>query len=487
MPPLLIELLNNFTISELKQLDKFMQSPYFNTNKAVNTLYQLLKKYIIHKRPLDDKYLVLIYGQIFPNDSKVSDTLNAKQKRVFDATMAKLMALVKRFLIVEALEEKTAYRNMLLHDKLLEKEQLRMLEINLKREKKLLGQETQRDQDYYLHKYRIEQNHLNLSYRRGVIFRQNNLPELLEAMDMHYLIERLDFQITAITMVGASNLKNDNLPLEAISSLLEVSEYAAHPLIRIYQSAIEMLKNNNPEEQQVAYHQLLELLDEFGVQLPKDKLNAFYRTTSIFCAQRIRAGEVAYYRETFNLYKIMESKGLLVNEGFIPVGTLKNIIAISCHVGEFAWGRKMLETYKPSIRKPIRESVYHFNMGVIAFYEKNYKQAISHFIRVDKIDVNYDINCRVLILKSYYELDDNYDERTMQQFRSTKRFIHDNKSLKTNHKQGWENFVSTAANLYKVRHRYGKITVERVQQQIDNFKSINDKRWLLEKMGEMKS
>jgi len=486
MPPLLIELLNSFDDSQFKALDKFIQSPYFNTNKAVSVLYGLLKKHIIQKRVLDDKYLVLIYGQIFPNDSKENTSLSAKQKRVFDATMAKLMALVKRFLAVEALEENIVYRNILLHDKLLTKNQLRITEINIKRARKLLGKEVSKDQYYYFHKYHLEQNALNLSYRRGMILQYDNLPGLLEAMDMHYLIERLDLQLTTITMLGASNLKDDHLPLDAISSLLEVKQYATHPLIRIYQKILEMLKNNDATKQQAVYQQLLQLLDEFEAHLSKDKLSAFYKTAIIFCAQRIRAGEVAYYKETFHLYKVMETKGLLVDNGFIPVGLVKNIIIISCHVGEFDWAREMLDTYKPSIRKPVRESVYHFNMGVIAFYEKNYKQAISHFIRVNKINVNYDINCRVLILKSYYELDDDYDERTMQQFRSTKRFIHDNKSLKNNNKQGWENFVSAAANLYKVRHRYGKITTERVQQQIDKFKSINDKRWLLEKMRELK-
>ncbi len=486
MPPLLIELLSQFTPNELKQFDKFIQSTYFNTNKAVSTLYKSLKKYIINIRSLDDEYLVLVYQKIFPNHNISDSQLNDKQKRLFDATMSKLMALVKRFLVVEALEEKTVYRNILLHDILLEKRQLRILEINLKREKKLFQQTEHKDTGYYLHKYRLEQHQLNLRYLQGTILQQDNLPELMESFDMYYLTQQLDFQLTAITMLGASNLKKyDDLPLNSISGLLEVPQYAEHPSIRTYQVTIDMLTNDDPQKQEAAYGQLLQLLDQFGAYFSTERLNGFYRTATIFCAQRIRAGEGIYYKKMFDVYKIMEMKDLFKINNAIPIGTLKNIIAISCHAGEYEWATEKLEMYRPFIRKSVRKQVYHFNMGVIDFYQKNYKQAISHFIRVDKIDLNYDINCRVLILKSYYELDDDYDERTMQQFRSAKRFIHANKSLKINNKQGWENFITAASNLYKVRHRYGKTRLETVQKQIDNFKSINDKRWLLEKIKEM--
>ncbi len=482
MTPILIEFIRNFSVNEIKKFDRFVESPYFNTDKSLIKLYKLLKKYAIDKEQLSSELRLSLYQKIFPNDTVSANQLNTKQKGVLDATMGKLTALVKKFLTVEVLEENKIYYNMLLCGKLAEKTHFRALERSLKKEQKQLKEQQQRGIDYHFYEYQLEMARLNLLYKRGALIKEDNLPELVHSFDLHYLIQKLDFQLTALSLAGVSDKKQyDFRVFNAAQSLLELEQYASHPLIQVYKAAIDMMQTR----EHPAYDRLLDLLNLFEVQIPSNNLIDFYKIASTFCARRIREGKPEYHRYMFDLYKIMEKKDLLREGDFIPISKLKNIISISCHVGEFDWALEVLEMCKPFIRKPVRESVYQFNMGAIAFYRKNYRQAISHFIRVDKIDTNYDVNCRMQILKSYYELDDDYDERTMQQFRSTKRFIRENKSLKINGKQGWENFVSAAGNLYKVRHRYGKVTVERVQQQIDNFKSINDKRWLLEKMEEL--
>ncbi len=482
MTPILIEFISHFSANELKKFDRFIESPYFNTDKSLIKLYKLLKKHAIGSDELSHELRFRIYGKLFPNDHISANQLSVKQKGVLDAIMGKLTALVKKFFTIEILEENKIYYNILLCDKLAKKRHFRSLERLLKKEQKQLENNTQEGIDFHFYAYQLEMARLNLLYQQGMIIKEDNLPELVHSFDLHYLIQKLDFQLTALSLAGVSDKKKyDFKVFEAARPLLALEQYAAHPLVQVYTAAIQMMQTR----EQSSYDSLLDLLNEFEAQIPRNNLADFYKIATTFCARRIREGKPEYHRHTFDLYKIMEKKDLLREGDFIPISKLKNIISISCHVGEFEWASEVLEMCKPFIRKPVRESVYQFNLGAIAFYRKNYRQAVSYFIRVDKVDPNYDINCRMQILKSYYELDEDYDERTMQQFRSTKRFIHDNKSLKINGKQGWENFVSAAANLYKVRHQYGKITLERVQQQIDNFKSINDKRWLLEKMREL--
>jgi len=481
MTPILIEFISNFSVNELKKFERFVESPYFNTDKSLIKLYKLLKKRAIDAPQLSPEFRLRMYERLFPNDP-VANQLNVKQKGVLDATMGKLTALIKKFFTVEVLEENKIYYNMLLCDKLAEKRHFRALERSLKKEQKQLKGSQQEGVDFHFYTYQLEMARLNLLYQQGMIIKEDNLPELVHSFDLHYLIQKLQLQLTALSLAGVSDKKQyDSEVFNTTRLLLELEQYASHPLIQVYTAAIHMMQTR----EQSAYDSLLNLLSEFEAQIPSDNLLDFYKIATSFCARRIREGKPEYHRYMFDLYKIMEKKDLLREGDFIPVAKLKNIISISCHVGEFDWAVEVLEMCKSSIRKPVRESVYQYNMGVISFYRKNYRQAVSHFIRVDKIDTNYDVNCRMQILKSYYELDEDYDERTMQQFRSTKRFIREHKSLKIKGKQGWENFVSAAANLYKVRHQYGKVTVERVQQQIDHFKSINDKRWLLEKMGEL--
>lgn len=482
MTPVLIEFIRKFTPIEQKKFNRFLESSYFNTDKSITQLYNLLKKHTTDTGTFEAKHRIKIYQKIFPKDLVRNNELTNKQKGVLDATMGKLTALIKRFFVIEALEENTICRNMLLNDKLLKKRHFRSLERHLKKEKKLLEREQKRGVQHYFHEHQLEADRLELLYLQGTIIKEDNLPHLTHSLDTHYLIQKLAYQLTTVSLMVVSNKKvYDFSHYDAMSDLLQLPQYSTHPLIQVYITAIQMMQTREKS----AYDHLLHLLDKHEVAIPSENLIDFYKIATVFCSGRIREGQPEYHKYTFDLYKIMEHKDLLLEGSFIPISKLKNIIVISCHAGEFEWASEKLETYKPFISKQLREQVYHFNKGVIAFYQKNYKQAISHFIRVDKVDTDYDINCRVMILKSYYELDQDYDERTMQQFRSTKRFIHDNKLLKINDKQGWENFVSAAANLYKVRHQYGKTRLETVQKQINTFKTINDKRWLLEKVEEM--
>jgi len=315
---------------------------------------------------LSPEFRARIYKQLFPNDRISANQLNAKQKGVLDATMGKLTALVKKFFAVEVLEENKIYYNMLLCGKLAKKQHFRALERSLNKEQKQLKAAQQRGINYHFHEYQLEMARLNLLYRQGTILKEDNLPELIHSFDAHYLIQKLDFQATALSFMGVSAQKKYDFEVfDVVRPLLKLEQYARHPLIQVYMAAIRMMQTR----EQAAYDDLLDLLNEFEAQIPSHNLVDFYKIASIFCARRIREGKPEYHRHTFDLYKIMEQKNLLREDDFIPITKLKNIISISCHVGEFDWATEVLEMYKPFIRKPVRESVYQFNMGA-SFYSR---------------------------------------------------------------------------------------------------------------------
>lgn len=90
-----------------------------------------------------------------------------------------------------------------------------------------------------------------------------------------------------------------------------------------------------------------------------------------------------------------------------------------------------------------------------------------------------------MLLKSHYETDKEYDERTMQIFRSAGKYIVENKSLSSAHRKAYKNFIQALINLYRVRHQATKITLERVKEKLEKFEVFTDKQWLMEKIGEL--
>jgi len=175
----------------------------------------------------------------------------------------------------------------------------------------------------------------------------------------------------------------------------------------------------------------------------------------------------------------------LIEGGFVSSVNLKSAIICACRIGEFEWANEVVEKYKSLIRKPIRESVRHYNLGVIAFYQKDYERALSHFIRTENINVDYDINGKVMLLKSFYENDKDYDERTVQKFRSMEKFFKENKHLSPTRKRSYKNFVRILIYVYKFRHLSTKMTLDGIKEKLNRQEVNSDKKWLEEKIEEL--
>lgn len=481
-PSRLIQLLSALSNDEIKRLNRFVQATYFNTDQYVTKLLDVLNKEIIGKRTFDESVQWRVYGKVFNKSPQSQEKLNEKEKKLLGAKMSALTQLTKDFLTVEALKEHKTYRSDLLLSELLNRRQFDLFQSVMKKERKVLETERKKGIKYHQHEYMIEQKAFDYLFKRNLLIKDDNLLELNKSFDTLYLLDKLRFYLAGIHIKSATVRQDyDFSSITTIEDLLNLVQYQHHPLVQIYRTAITMAEIQEDEH----YKMLLRLLKKDAQYIPKDDVFDFYTMAVNFCAAQIRSGKLEYHQHVFELYKVMEDKNLLKEGESIPVNTLKNTIIVACHVKEFEWGKFVIEKYRPYIAKEVRDSVCYFNLGAIAFHEKNYKEAIQNFIRVERINLNYDLNCRMLILKSHYETDEEYDERTVQIFRSTEKFVSDSKQLSPARKKADKNFINALINLYRVKHRAGKMTTQSIRKKIEKFELINDKRWLLEKIEEL--
>ena len=484
MRSVIMEILVGLSKDEMKKIDYFIQNKYFNTDKVVERLFLYFKKNIKKRHfegGLNDDLRLQMYNHILPNEA-VSSPLNNKQKAYLTAKIALLTDLIKQFLMVEALQENEAYQYILLHKKLLKKKRFYTLEKSIRKQKKLLEQKVEKGSDYYFETTQSEQIILDFLYQQGKILKQDNLPELTFNFDAYYLIQQLEYHLTALSLMGASgnDKQYDFQRFNIILDLIRLPQYAVHPLIKSYQLAIEMIQHDSGK----AYRELLDLIAENAEAIPKNTLIDFYKLAVSFCARRTKEGKEEYYRHSFEIFKMMSEKDLLLDSNFISVNFLKNIIVAACRVSEFEWAKNMLDQYQPFIRAEVREQTFHFNSAVIEFHQKNYKQVIHHCIRVHRISPTYDVNCRIIELKTYYELDEEFSEATLQRFDTTIQAVRLHKRLSTKDKKAWGNFLYAAKSLYKIKHEISKTDTTGLGEKINNFTSVNDKKWLLEKLDE---
>lgn len=474
-----INLLNNFSEREIDGFSHFVACLYFNTDKYIIRLLETLKQDVLGKRQFNEELKNRVYEKVF-SDKVTAKGLNIEQRKRFSAKLTGLTRLAERFLAVEALEENKVYRSDLVCQKLLEKKQYLLFNRTIRKEEKILSLKTERDVLYHKQHYNLSKNVLSYLHQTGQLHQEDNVSEVLYHMDVQFCIEKFEHYVTMLSLTNAMGRQYDTSSMNIALQLVDLPQYAEHPLLRVYKVVIELMKTGKKK----SYQELLNVLESNVTHIPHTDLSAFYYVLINHCARQIRS-EQFDLRDLFDLYQNIEAKGLLLERNFVNITRLKNAVIAGCRVGTFEWTTEIIEKYKSFVDKPIRESVWHFNLGVIAFYQKDYKKALSHFIRAENINADYDINGRVMLLKSFYENDEDYDERTMQKFRSTEKFFKENKHLSPTRKKGYKNFVRILIYVYKFRHISTKMTIESIKEKLDKQDVNSDRNWLLEKIAEL--
>ncbi len=478
---LLVELLESFSEKEMERLTHFVSCPYFNTDRHIIKLLDVVKKKIARQAGIQDEAKVEIYQKVFSDLPASKKVLNSHQQTVLRVKISTLMQLTEQFLIIEKLKTEAAFKNELLYSQLIDKKQFRLLSRRVNQFRKEPDEEV-KDIPYYHYQYKTEAEILNYLYHSAQWIKKDNLTILNRQLDIYYLLSKLKLHVTAVSFMDISAKKQyDFSEMEALQTLLKMPQYTDVPLIRTYQSIIKLKKHKTHE----IYIELLDLLDQQEKFISRNDLNDFYVVATNFCVFQIKSGKQEYYRHLFNIYIIMDTKNLLLEGNLIPIGKLKNIISVSCRVEEFEWAINLINKYYLFVRKEIRHHVQNFGFGVIAFHQKDYQTAVDHLYSIDNINLVYDLDRRMMIVKSYYEIESEYKETTAQVFRSMEKYIRGNKLLTLKNKTAYKNFIRILLNLYRIRHRATKMTLERVKEKLEGQRVNSDKKWLLEKIEEL--
>ncbi len=473
---LLLELLQNFDKNEKKRFQKFVAASFFGAGEAVANLLDVLLKHL-KKGKVEQLSLALIYGELFGIEVK---HLTDLQHNWLYVKMSLLLKYAKQFLMIDYLLEKETLQTEIIQEILLSRKQHRLYQQFFKKQQRQ-SQETIKSAEFYKQQYVLESGAFQYAQQNGTLVKKNNSFEIKHSLGLYYLLHQLDFHLIELSLEEFAAIhQTDNTIFEAIQPLLQLPQFANHPLVKVYQSLIHLISKKTD----LAFANLRADLETHHAEIPIDNLINFYNTMSNFCILQIRKGKAEYNRYQFDLYQSMDEKNLLIIENQMLIGNLRNIVNLSCRVNEFDWAINMLHKYESFIPENIRSAVKNFNLGTIAYYKKKYQQAIDYLFPLPTINLSHDINRRSIMIKSFYELDSDYKETTHTLFRSFEKYIREHKSLTSKSKTSYKNFIRTLINLYRIKHNVTKMQLENVKQKLVVQKLNSNKSWLLEKIEE---
>jgi len=400
-----VQLLKTFTEKELNDFEQMILCSYFNKDVRIVRLFKVLRNIILTAPLFTTKLQLLLYTQVF-GDEILSGQLTYNQQLSLNAKMNILTHLAKQYLITEALKDNATYQTDLLNEELLMRKQYHLFKrLHNKTAKKF--EKIIKNKSYYEHKKKVNQKQFDYLQQSGLLSKTNNLEELHYYIDVHYLTEKLSYYITQLTLSDKYGKSVNDSLLKTTEQLMQLPVYANHPLLSVEWATIRLIQTQSKK----AYKKVLQMINKYETSIAKEDLNGIYVVVANFLIQAVRKGQFTF-QDLFELYTTMDEKDCLIEDNYIQAASLRSYVSVACRAKAFIKARQLVEKYRQFIRKPIRDSVYYFNLGVIAFYEKKFDLALHHFIRVD---INFNIQCRIMMLKSHYELDKEYCKFTALQ------------------------------------------------------------------------
>ena len=458
-PFLLVELLESFSNKEIIGLRQIINCDYFNKDQLIIKLLKVLTKKVIHKNKSNLQIQCILYKQVF-NKALKNEALTKKQKSLLSAKMSKLTKLVKRFLMMEELENSKINKSDLILNVLLKKKQFRLFEKQLKEECKTLnGNE---EKNYYDHLVKLDEIKLNYLYQNGNWIKEDNLVELMKHLDIAYLIKKLDNTITALSFSKHKPFIEYDLSILKLLKSEYFIQYQVenNPSINIKVAVLNLMNDKTQE----AYEKLLISLKKYESEISKFNLRGFYSVALNFCTNQTKRGFLEYERNHIFLYKILDKENLIAIDNTTLINDLRNIVTIGCRLKQFEWIEQIIKKYIPIANQTLRSSINNFHLSYVAFYKGAYAQSIDYLSKVDKFDFQYDLQRRLMLINSYFELDQHYLHQVAQLFRSFEAFVTKHKKMNDKDKTGLKNFIRIALNLYRLKHKVGIIKIETLKK-----------------------
>jgi len=474
----LIGLLSTFNQREIKQFKKFVNSEFFNTDKKISELLNLVVSSALEKETLDNKIQVAFYNKLYPENKCKEKHLVEPYKGFLVTKISLLTQLAKKFLVVQELLNNSVYFDILMYEKLLEKQQNSLFESALKKSEKNLNKQNEKGIQYYYHKYQTERIKLHYThFQHNSLLNKYNLKHLNQSLDLFYLLNKLDFYATALSVDKDDLQVYENILIE----FLKLPEYTENPLVHANLIAIDLAKNFDSAK----FFELFDLLEKHEASFTKQDLNGFYNIGVNFCIKKINSGDLEFHNIHFDVWKKIEAKELLIeNNRLVPLIKLKTLILAACNVKEFDWAKTTVKKYSKDIEASIRRSVLNFNLAIIHFAEKDFDTAHSLLMDTDLIPA-YEVHYRILQMKSFYETNPMFEYSTEQLFKSQLRFFQNKKELSKNSRVANSNFAKTLISLYRVKHQLGVNTSKKIKTRLNGFELVSDRNWLIEKLGEL--
>ncbi len=463
----LISILRTLQPRELRRFEEYVHSPFFNKNENVKLLFDSLAQYSASGYIEEELDWERSFRHVFPD-------IRPEEQRL-RYVMTDLTKLLEDFVGYLEFERADLYRRhktlMALDNRKLGKYFQQTFEGLLEMNQK----QPFRDVDYFFQQHLLYEDaylHLLHEDNRGI---KDTLQLAIDNLDYYYLSNKLRFCCVMFNRENILQVKYENSLTEQVIEFVKQRKLEDVPAIAIYFNILSTLRF--PEDESY-YQKLKEMLTEHIGLFPKTEAKDMYVFALNYCIKKLNSGRLEFLDELFELYMALLDKSIIIDNGLMEASDYKNIATVGMRTGNLDWTERFIEEYSQKLPEDVRENIHTYNLAFLSYYRGQFSQSLKLLQQVDFEDVYYQMDAKVLLLKTYYELQE--EEPFFSLVDAFHNFIKRNRTISEYQKTAYLNFVKYAKKLMHIRLG-NKVSLIHVLEELDSSMTIASLQWLKEK------
>ncbi len=470
----LIQYIRRLNAKDLREINKFVRSPYFNTQKEL----VLLLDYILDslspsakKRISKEKAFAILFPQ------------KPYQEKKLSYIMSDLLRLIKRYLAISVAEQEQAQQQLYLCRALRQRRMQRQFLQELENAHKKLKKQKLRNAEYYYNNYLLKQEELgytivNLDHRQSGT---DLLEKVSNSLTTFYITELLR---QGCDILASKSLKSHDYNLDLLEEVLRYiakNEIAQIPAVSIYYhnyQAFKALENEEMEISEGHFKSIKTNIQHYWSSFSAQEIRDIYTLAVNYCIQRLNRGDRNYIKEAFDLYRSGLENQVWLENGILSVHTYKNIARLGIALQEEAWVKGFIEDFKNNLPPKERKQYWQYNLAYLFFQKGDYANAMELLRQVEFKDVLNNLDTRRMLLRCYYELEETFAlEYLLDSFQ---KYIQRQKNIGY-HKNNYLNLIRFVRKKLQTSP-LDKEKLKKLAQEIYQTEQVAEKNWLLKQI-----
>lgn len=473
----LLEILKTFTPKELIKFEDFVNSPYFNRNKNVISLFTEIKKYAQEFND-DNLRKEAVWKKLFPDKEF---NYGIMKNLIFD-----LSKLISDFIGQENYSTKKTDVSINILEQYQSRGLYKLYEKKLDDCKKELGRSEVNTENYFYNLLisKIELNYLILKHNLKD-FNKFDFKILNNYLTLFYYSNYFKLNYTSLQISFLYNLPFDKIHADRMIKSYRESDHKddfTDMMFNIFMTVYEPFNEDN-------YYRLKELFYKNIDKLSKTDQYNYSMALLNFCKNNSNSGNLFFIKERYQYNKIIAEKELFYHNNIRHLDRLMfmSIVMAGTTAGEFEWAESFIKKYKSSLAEDVRDQAVNFAYTNYYFKRKEFEKALDYLSKCTKAVGMDKINIKTYQFFLYYEL--GYYEELKNLADTSRHFSKNDKTISAHSQKEFINFVNIVNRLSEYKYNLENGTADDyLLTDIKIFLSENvcsGKNWFKEKIEEL--